>query len=83
MGPVGCRENVDHIPVVNHSNDLSPGMVAEAEAALTNSDHHFDFQPANIQSLDFADETFDVVVANHMLYHVPDLVLGILKYAGC
>jgi ubiquinone/menaquinone biosynthesis C-methylase UbiE len=48
-------------------------MVAEAEAALAKRGHHFEFQQANIQTLDFADETFDVVVANHMLYHVPDL----------
>jgi len=73
------REEVDHIPAGCHITltDLSPGMVAEAEAALANSDHHFDFRQADIQSLDFADETFDVVVANHMLYHVPDLGQGL------
>ncbi len=69
------RENVDRIPANCHITltDLSPGMVAEAEAALAGSGHRFEFQPANIQALDFADDTFDVVVANHMLYHVPDL----------
>lgn len=69
------RENVARIPEGCHITltDLSPGMVAEAEGALAGSGHHFDFQPANIQALDFADDTFDVVVANHMLYHVPDL----------
>ncbi len=69
------RENVARLPEGCHITltDLSPGMVAEAEAALAGSGHRFDFQPANIQALDFADDTFDVVVANHMLYHVPDL----------
>ncbi len=69
------RENVDRIPPNCHISltDLSPGMVAEAEVALAGSGHRFDFQQANIQALDFAGETFDVVVANHMLYHVPDL----------
>lgn len=69
------RENVARLPANCHITltDLSPGMVAEAEAALTNSGHRFEFQQANIQALDFADDTFDVVVANHMLYHVPDL----------
>jgi SAM-dependent methyltransferase len=69
------RENVDRIPAGCHITltDLSPGMVAEAEAVLAGSGHRFEFQPANIQALNFADETFDVVVANHMLYHVPDL----------
>ena len=69
------RSNVDRIPSDCHITltDLSPGMVAEAEAALANTPHHFSFQPANIEALPFADDAFDVVVANHMLYHVPDL----------
>ena len=73
------RENVDRIPEGCHITltDLSAGMVAEAEAALAESGHHFDFQEANIQSLDFEDDTFDVVVANHILYHVPDLGQGL------
>lgn len=72
------REMIDHIPdgCLITLTDLSPGMVAEAEAALTNSDHRFEFQEADIQSLEFADETFDLVVANHMLYHLPDLSQG-------
>lgn len=69
------RENMNRIPANCHITltDLSPGMVAEAEAALAGSGHRFEFQQASIQALDFADGTFDVVVANHMLYHVPDL----------
>jgi ubiquinone/menaquinone biosynthesis C-methylase UbiE len=69
------RENVGRIPANCHITltDLSPGMVAEAEAALAGSGHRFECQQANIQALDFGDDTFDVVVANHMLYHVPDL----------
>ncbi|GJM42179.1 MAG: hypothetical protein DHS20C20_24610 [Ardenticatenaceae bacterium] len=75
------RGNVTRIPEGCEITltDLSPGMVAEAEAALAESGHQFSFQPANIQALDFADETFDVVVANHMLYHVPDLAQGLAE----
>lgn len=75
------RQNVDRIPAGCQITltDLSPGMVAEAEAALAGSGHQFSFQPANIQALEFADETFDVVVANHMLYHVPDLAQGLAE----
>ena len=75
------RQNVDLIPADCHITltDLSPGMVAEAEVALAESGHRFDFQPANIQALEFADGTFDVVVANHMLYHVPDLAQGLAE----
>lgn len=73
------RGNLDRIPGDCHIilTDLSAGMVAEAEAALADSDHTFAFRQANIEVLDFAVETFDVVVANHMLYHVPDLAQGL------
>ncbi|MCB8976172.1 MAG: methyltransferase domain-containing protein [Ardenticatenaceae bacterium] len=75
------RQNVERIPAGCHITltDLSPGMVAEAEAALADSGHQFSFQSANIQALEFADDTFDVVVANHMLYHVPDLAQGLAE----
>lgn len=68
------RENVARIPsgCVLTLTDLSPGMVAEAEAALAPTGHDFRFRPADIQALPFAADSFDVVVANHMLYHVPD-----------
>ena len=52
--------------------DFSPGMVAEAEAALSSAGYRFHFETADIQSLRFETDSFDVVVANHMLYHVPD-----------
>ena len=73
------RENVDRIPKGCHIilTDLSEGMVAEAEAALTDSGHHFDFKSVDIQELPFADDSFDVVVANHMLYHVPDFDMAL------
>jgi len=68
------RENLDRIPAACDVTlaDLSPGMVAEAEAALAGSSPSFHFQVANIEALPFDDGTFDVVVANHMLYHVAD-----------
>lgn len=73
------RENVARIPPNCHLTltDLSPGMVAEAETALQNSGHGFRFQTANIQELPFPDGSFDVVIANHMLYHVPDLPMAL------
>lgn len=67
------RENLPHIPPDCQITltDLSPGMVAEAAQALAGHPA-FQFQTANIQELPFPDGAFDVVIANHMLYHVPD-----------
>lgn len=53
--------------------DLSPGMVAEArgrcEALQFGSVRG---EAADATSLPFADDTFDAVIAMHMLYHLPD-----------
>jgi SAM-dependent methyltransferase len=50
--------------------DLSEGMVREARNALARHRPFKGFQVADIAALPFADKTFDVVIANHMLYHV-------------
>ncbi len=52
--------------------DLSPGMVSEADEALAKTGHDFRFFETDITVLPFGEEEFDVVIANHMLYHVPD-----------
>ena len=53
--------------------DLSPGMVANAVASATaNGFENVTGRECDVQDLPFNDDSFDVVVANHMLYHVPD-----------
>lgn len=54
-------------------SDLSPGMVDEAaERARANGFSRVVGRECDVQALPFEDESFDVVIANHMLYHVPD-----------
>jgi ubiquinone/menaquinone biosynthesis C-methylase UbiE len=48
--------------------DSSPGMIQAAHAVLGD---RAEYVVADTQELPFADESFDVVLANHMLYHVP------------
>lgn len=53
--------------------DFSPGMAAQA--ALRG----LDVQVGDIQAMPWPDAHFDVVVANWMLYHVPDLQRGLAE----
>jgi SAM-dependent methyltransferase len=50
--------------------DLSEGMLDAACTALGSRARYVE---ADLQALPFEDDAFDVVLANHVLYHVPDL----------
>jgi SAM-dependent methyltransferase len=63
--------------------DLSPGMVATAVRNVRGT-QRFDAvvgQSADLQSLPFPASSFDRVVANHMLYHLPRPDLGVAELA--
>ena len=49
--------------------DFSAGMIEAAREVLGD---RAEYAVANAEELPFADESFDVVLANHMLYHVAD-----------
>ena len=56
--------------------DFSEGMLETAKANIGNKSN-VEFQQADIQDLNFEDNSFDMVIANSMLYHVPDLNKGL------
>lgn len=68
------KENIERIPAdwKITLSDLSPGMLDAAWRNLVVSGRAFQFQEIDVQSIPFEGETFDSVIANHMLYHVPD-----------
>lgn len=69
------QENLERIPPdwqVTLS-DLSPGMLQAAQHTLGESGQRFTYQVLDAQSIPYEPAHFDGVIANLMLYHVPDL----------
>lgn len=54
-------------------SDFSPGMIDEARRQLVDVAPNISFEIFDAVSIPFDDGAFDAVIANHMLYHVPDL----------
>ena len=60
-----------HITLTN----ASPGML---ETARQNTEHlHADYEVVDAQQIPWPDDCFDMVIANMMLYHVPDIARAI------
>ena len=68
------KSSIDRIPAgwKITLSDLSPGMLDTAWRNLVVTGRAFQFKEIDAQSIPFEDETVDAVIANHMLYHIPD-----------
>src|SRR5215208_7315562 len=85
------KENASRIPAGWNItlSDLSSGMLDAAWRNLVVTGRAFQFKEIDAQSIPFEDETFDAVIANHMLYHIPDRpkaineIRRVLKPGGC
>ena len=57
-------------------SDFSEGMLDKAKETLRGQ-KGIEYRRIDIQDIPFEDRTFDAVIANMMLYHVPDLQKGL------
>lgn len=84
---LGCGDgtlwsrNIDRIPVSWQItlSDISGGMLDEARRNLGPHKQRFKFLLADVQEIPFHDGQFDLVIASHMLYHVPDIPKAIAE----
>ncbi|GCD11569.1 class I SAM-dependent methyltransferase [Clostridium tagluense] len=54
-------------------SDFSKGMLECAKKTLAEVDYDFKYKEIDIQDIPYEEGSFDVVIARHMLYHVPDI----------
>ncbi|MEM7734372.1 MAG: class I SAM-dependent methyltransferase [Deinococcota bacterium] len=54
-------------------SDFSTGMLAESQQALGDIENITKFKVIDAQDIPYEAATFDLIIANFMLYHVPDL----------
>ncbi|MFC1924369.1 class I SAM-dependent methyltransferase [Chloroflexota bacterium] len=74
-------ENLDRIPAGLEVilSDLSAGMVQEARCNIGHTQPFFQFEIVDAQSIPFDDKVFDIVIANHMLYHMPEIDKALIE----
>jgi len=52
-------------------SDYSEGMLAHTQNNLANISRKIDYRVINAENIGFPDQSFDMVIANNMLYHIP------------
>lgn len=68
-------ENFSLIPnhVKIHLSDVSEGMLRDARRNLGQEDRRFSFSSFDCAKIPFSDDTFHLVIANHVLFYCNDL----------
>lgn len=54
-------------------SDFSKSMLKIAKAKLKDSRCNFKFEEINAENIPYDDNTFDIVIAQHMIYFIPDI----------
>jgi SAM-dependent methyltransferase len=68
------RDNLDRLPAGCQITltDFSSGMLSQARMNLAQSRSDINFVNLDAQHIPFRTEHFDIVIANFMIYHIPD-----------
>ncbi len=68
------KSNLQKIPEDVHIllSDFSEGMLDDAKLTLDDAAERFGYEVIDAEQIPYPDNSFDVVIANLMLYHVPD-----------
>ncbi len=69
------RRNLDRIPASFPIilSDVSQGMINAARRELSTVPIQFHYAVIDAQSLPLPSNSFNIVLANHMIYHIPDI----------
>ncbi len=77
---VGCgngqlwKDNLDRLPAKAHItlSDISPGMLRNAQENLKEKAQSFHFECIDLQNIPYEDQSFDLIIANHVLFYAKD-----------
>ena len=69
------RSNLQKIPEDAHIllSDFSQGMLNDARGILGDAAERFEYEVIDAELIPYPDNSFDIIIANLMLYHIPDL----------
>ncbi len=69
------KKNINRIPDSCEitATDISNGMIKDAKHNLSSIKNKFYFKTIDSQNISFKDESFDIVIANHVLFYVKDI----------
>ena len=85
---IGCgpgflwQDNLDRIPTEWKItlSDFSPGMTTQAQKNLTKISSQLTFENFDAQTIPLGEAQFEAVIANHMIYHIPDKTLAYAEF---
>lgn len=72
------KDNIDNSLNITLS-DFSKSMLRIAKDKLKEVDYNFKYEEINVENIPYEDNSFDVVIAEHMIYFAPDVEKALLE----